>query len=806
MPISRPLAAILAAALLNIPGPLWAAEEISSANNNLATYTLPTITVEALQPTLSSEILLDRQLLESLPVGNGNLTDYLQTVPGIQFSDDFNSSKTGGEITPALISISGGRTEDNLFILDGVSISSQLDPNSTDTATTTHEELPGHPLTQFIMGSSLEQLKILRYDIPANYGGFNGGVVVGELKNPTDELSGEISLGMTRSCWGKFHIAAEDEDEFYNSEDEDNQPNFDKYQYNAYLSGALNDKVNAIISYSRLDSEIPLTLLGEEVNQERKNENLFVKTQITPRDDTEISITASYSPYQGDYFLEDTKNSDYSIIGGGYLLSTTLQRELTFGRIKASLSYQESYNNRTASDTYYLWKVTDSKPWGELADSSLSKEGGYGDLDTTQTDLEATLEYTTDTFSLGRSKHLATNGIQISQTRGTASRADDSITYMTSANTSVICSDNDDTCIDGEQYAIYKTLREEYSAETTYNSYTYYLDDSIDIGKLKLRPGLRFSYESLQQNLNMAPRLTAQSAPFGSNWPLLHAGWNRYYRDNLLTMYLDEQRPDTTTYIRYLDDDGNPEEWEFLRSSTNKNLVSELETPYVDEWSLGFSQNLLGGRFSADYINRHSEKQIITVWTEESDGITYKKWRNDGKTIYEELSLQWERRWKKYFLNMNVTWSESTTNSSSYASIYYEDELDYISYDGELMYRSELPADNYARPIKASLTASADLAHGFSLSGTANFRDRYKKLKDTNKDTDDGYAIYDVVSIPSAFTVDMQLAWEIQLRYKQQIQLTCDITNLLNKRIDDGSDDDDYLLGRQYWVGISYKF
>jgi hypothetical protein len=805
MNFSHSSALILTAFLLNI-SPIFTLDGSSTETGNLASYTLPTVTIEGALPNLGSVTLLDKELLESLPVANGNLTDYLQTIPGIQLSDDYMDSKTGGEITPALISISGGRPEDNSFILDGASISSQLDPNSLDTVTTTHDELPGHPLTQFIMGSSLEQLKVLRYDIPANYGGFNGGVVVGELNNPTANLSGEISLRMTRSCWGEFHIADEDEDEFYNSESEDNQPDFDKYQYNAYLSGALNDEINAIISYSRLDSEIPLSLLGEQANQERKNENLFVKTSMTPRSDTEISVTASYSPYQGDYFLEDTKNSDYSIIGGGYLLSTILQRELSFGRIKASLSYQESYNSRTASDTYYLWKVTDSKSWGDLADSSLSKEGGYGDLDTTQTNLEAAFEYATDTFPVGKSEHLVTNGLQATRTGGTASRADDSITYMTSADTSVVCSNDDDTCIDGEQYAKYKIVRAEYSAETKYNSYAYYLDDSITIGSLELRPGLRVSYESLQENLNIAPRFTAQSAPFGDNWPLLHTGWNRYYRDNLLTMYLNEQRPDTTTYIRYLDDDGNTEEWEFLSSSTNKSLVSELDTPYVDEWSLGFSQNVLGGIFSANYINRLSERQIITVWTEESDGITYKEWLNDGKTKYEELSLQWERRWKNYFLNINTTWSEATTNSSSYSSIYYEDELDdYVWYDGELIELTDLPPDNFARPIKASIILSADLIGGFSATGTTNYRSSYKKFDETSQE-EDGYYVYEVVKVSTAVTVDTQLAWEKSLRNKQRIRLTCDITNLLNRRIDDGSDDDDYLLGRQYWLGINYKF
>jgi hypothetical protein len=784
---------------------LFAADPIETLNNS-SSYTLPLISIEAIQPHQTSETILNKEMLDSLPTANTNLTDYLLTIPGIQFSDDYNLSKTGGEITPTLISISGGRPEDNLFTLDGVSISSQLDPLYTNASS--HTDIPGNPLTQYIMGASLEQLKVMRYDIPAKYDGFNGGVIASELRKPSEELSGKVSLRMTRSCWGEFHISDEDEEDFYNSENEDNQPNFDKYQLNTSLSGPISDKVNVIMSYSRLDSEIPLSLLGEQKNQSRLNENLFIKTQITPRSDTEINLIASYSPYSGDYFLEDTKNSDYSIIGGGYLVSTNLHRELNFGHVNASLSYQHSDNSRSASNTWYSWKITDSTDWGDIIDSSSSREGGYGDLDTTQTDIEAKLEYATDNITLGWSDHQLTNGLQISRTEATSERDEDTILYVStnsSVDASVTCDAGDEACIDGEQYAKYQTVYSQYSAKTEFNHYSYYLDDSITIGRLKLRPGLRFSYESLQKNLNIAPRFAMETALFSDNWPHLHAGWNRYFRDNLLSMYLYEQRPATTYYSRSLDADGTPGEWEYTRSSVNKNRVSDLDTPSVDEWSLGLSQKVLGGHLSVDYVNRHYEKQIITVWTEESDDITYKKWTNDGEKKYEELSLQWERTWENVYLNINATWSDSTSNSSSYASTYYEDEVDYVWYNGELMSRANLPADNYARPIKASMTLSTKLAAGFSATGTATFKDRYKKLTDTGNE-EDGYPVYDVVSIPSAFTIDMQLAWEKRLWNTQHLILTCDILNVLNKKIHDGSDDDNYLLGRQYWLGITYKF
>jgi len=89
--------------------------------------------ITAMDAVFQGEQVIDRQMIENLPSGNGDITSLLRTNPNVQFDNNQLSSKTPGEIAPADISINGARPWQNLFVVDGMNMNNDLDPgNSND--------------------------------------------------------------------------------------------------------------------------------------------------------------------------------------------------------------------------------------------------------------------------------------------------------------------------------------------------------------------------------------------------------------------------------------------------------------------------------------------------------------------------------------------------------------------------------------------------------------------------------------------------------------------------------------------------
>ena len=61
--------------------------------------------ITAMEPVFQGEQVIDRQMIENLPSGNGDITSLLRTNPNVQFDNSQLSSKNPGEIAPADISI-----------------------------------------------------------------------------------------------------------------------------------------------------------------------------------------------------------------------------------------------------------------------------------------------------------------------------------------------------------------------------------------------------------------------------------------------------------------------------------------------------------------------------------------------------------------------------------------------------------------------------------------------------------------------------------------------------------------------------
>lgn len=779
---------------------------------------MPDVHVEALRitPTAGTTII-DKKMISNLPSSNGNLTELLKIVPGVQFSEDFENSKTAGEIRPAEVSIAGGRPEDNNYILDGAGNNSLLDPVYSGIAD--RDNIPGHSQELFILDHLIDNIKVLRANIPVRYGGFSGGVVDTETIDPESKFGGQISVDMTRSVWGKFHIDPDDKEDFYNAVDAGNQPEFTKYQVNTTLNLPLNETTGLLFDYARLQSKIPLQLIGNEKTQNRKNENIFLKYVTTPQLGTELELSATYAPYEGTYYLKDTLHSDYKLIGGGWRLNGQLNQDISRGQVEFNINLQESYNSRKAPANWYSWRVSPSKDWGALLGSTSSREGGFGDVEKQQKSFTTNLHLKFDPISQKTISHQINTGIELSYAQATFDRTETSTNYIAALAEGVSCPSGDLECIDGEQFAYFKTIQPVDNATADIFNLDVYVENIIESRRITLRPGIRASYNNFQGNTDLAPRLSTSFDFWGNNNTVLIGGVGRYYNKNLLTLKLEEQKEPYQRFRRSRSIDpitGEPEAWPdepWERTNFSASRTGDLETPYSDEWNIGLQQKTFGGQAEIIYINRNYQDQIVSVVLDKDENYTYKEWRNSGRRKYEELSLSWRKEWNRHFLSFNISWQTIKSNSSSYADSFKEhqiedkpDEINYVWYDGKLMLREELPPNNFNRPIKASLIYTTKLPYGFSFSNTTNYRGRYKGLMVDGKDPSRVYDAYVVSSIPSALIFDWKISWTSPDWKGNSIECTVDILNVFDRKTHYGTEDDNFLIGRQFWAGIAYNF
>ncbi|SHJ92436.1 Outer membrane receptor proteins, mostly Fe transport [Desulfatibacillum alkenivorans DSM 16219] len=837
----RGLACFAAACLLAAPCASWAEQEPApqdqaqpapagedAAQAPQVAYTMEAVVVkDKASSSATGESVIDQDLLQNLPAGNGSINEMLKVLPDIQFSEDSRSSLTGGEILPPNVSISGGRFYENNFSIDGIGNNSLLDPAADNP--NTMNDVPGHPQEFFLDADLVEQIKVYDSNVPASYGGFTGGVVDATTKRPGLRYSGSVKYRTTRSDWASFHIGGGEtgEYDFEHSDSYLKQPEFEKHEFAAIFNAPINDSMGVIGSYNTLWSDIPLRHLDGSKTQTRRNQNFFAKYAWDLNDSNFLDISAACAPYEGKYFVRNAMNSDYIIkAGGARFLADYTHAPLDSGPLKVKLSYRESENTRESPQHWRLWATTDTFSWGKINGSETSAEGGFGDIEKTQKTLTTSLDKEFNEFDTWRIRHSLQAGFEYEQTAGTFTREDTTYVYKDARiSPDIIC---DDDCFDAVAYEQFFTTRNVYpedDAEANINLYAWYLSDKLDIWRISMTPGLRVTVDDYMDNVNLAPRFFMTLDVFDNEDTVLSFGANRYYARALLTYKLREAkkpfyRETRTSYHNQLTD------WELSSlSGSSTYSYSELDTPHSDEIAVGIDQALLTGTFSAKYVSREGKDEFARDYGPvQSDGLRYFTMTNDGESSHESYRASWEKSWKKHFLSMSCNWQESKSSNPDYDTTLEDDETSsQIWYKGDLIYLSELPAANYNRPFIGKLTYSGKLPWGFTFTSHTSFREGYLRIEDTGDvkplpDDEGGVdpitgdslateaAVYDEVQYEDAWIFDVKLSWTCNYYRTQKLTLSVEVENLFDEISRVGSDSEEYEMGRLFWAEAKWEF
>ena len=795
--------------------------------------------ITAMDSVFQGEQVIDRQMIESLPSGNGDITSLLRTNPNVQFDNSQLSSKTPGEIAPANISINGARPWQNLFIVDGMSMNNDLDPGGTNDD---FDELPGRSQGLALDTDLLEDIKVYDSNVPVEFGGFNGGVVQANTRDPKAGFHGKLSVQMSRSEWTRYHLYEEDPDleNFEAGFGNSSQPDFKKVITRATLEGSLTDNFGLLGSFSRKDSTMPTrvfsvsnqtdTANAAEV-QTRRIDNYFIKAVWQASEDWKLDVSLTHAPETAKTFGPNAIYSAREMEAGGDSLSARLVWNAPLARVEQNLSWSELNTSRYSDSDYMVfWRTSTSKNW---SNSGAATEGGFGDLEETQKTLAYKLKADWNSFSWMGVNHSLQTGLELSQNSASYERNKPYNSY-TVAKTST-CMNNDPYCSIGPtladgwdgQYANKKTVTQ---GKTSFDTRTWalYLQDEMRYKRLTVRPGIRIDGDDYMHQTTVAPRLAIELDVFGDSKTHITGGANRYYGRNLYTYRLrDGVAAMSTEYTRA----NSTSDWVLSKQVANDSKFNQLKVPYDDELTLGLSHVQWNTEFAVKYVNRKGRDQISRAWgaqigepSEDTSTLAanYYTYYNGGKSdadIYtlsitplQPFNLGSTRTTAQFAMD----WSKiNNTGLSSYSAsigaIYVEDPT--IQYDGKFMKYSDMPASNYNRPWTARLTTVTEVEPlHLTWTNFLRYRDGYRRIASTNKKVEhEGSSVYVWEETPfsGALTWDTRVAWEMPTAKDQAVFVNLDVSNLLDKTIVSSTDTNgvlNYEVGRQFMLEVGYKF
>lgn len=775
---------------------------------------------------------IPREFIRNMPRGNNNITDMLSIMPSVQFDENYRSIESAGDIAPAEVSISGGRYYDNLFLIDGMSNSSQLDPASSGTGGDSIGG-SGHSQKFFLNTWLVEDITVYDSDISAMYNGFSGGVVDVKIKRPSQTFGGNIAYRTTRSDWTSFFITDGDI-RFKTPSGNTKNPEFSKNFYTAAINMPVTARSSSIFSYTRNESSISKAYFNGWRSEKRTSQNIMAKGIYNINGLTYVDATASYSPYEERLFKTDYLNSDYKQIGGGYFASANYIRETGGGGVLTlHTDFTFSENSQRAPKDIKEWIATSSKPWGLISNSDpadngtineekgVSAEGGYGDLDKNEQKYSLSLNHKLDPVSfLG--EHTFQYGVDYSNLRGRYHRLDTSYHYDNATQSyDVMCNGDYSTCVEGEQYLSGRKVYPESDVQAVINTYSAFGEDTWEMDKLQLRAGLRITNDDYMNNVDIAPRTQAQYDLFGNGNTVFSVGYNRYYVSALLANKLREGRAPWYLERRWTRHNVL-QDWELTeRLTLTAYNFAELKTPYTDEYVAAVNQALLGGYINVKYVERQGRNEFAQQSEMRPNGVQYTYLNNNGASEYRSAAVKWSRGWKNHNIILNGTWQESSTSNDNYDTYLGLDKVaEKVYLDGKLIDYKDLPKDSFSRPFVVNLAYVGKFLKHLTLSGNIKYKTSYKDIKSdrnvtiihpnpvTGEIEQNTVSAYKTVHYSDSYTVDCAVSWAQPITGKQVLTVTMEVNNILNTKNRVGNDTsvNTYELGRQFWLGASYEF
>lgn len=828
LPVKWPTILILAAGSVFLP------HVASATESTVETTKADTSKTHRLNPILvketSSELgksTIGGESLQSIPNQTSSITGALKVLSDVQFSNGENSSLTGGEIRPPRISINGAKPYENSFTIDGIGNTNTINPSGLgaedNNAGANFNDLGVHGADQnlFYDINLVESVTVYTSNVPAKYGGFTGGLIDAELRNPrTDRWHFTLSGTHTRDEW--FIMRDVDEE----SEKPDNQPDFSKYKLNAVLEGPLTDKTALLFSASRQHSLIQLerrekaaarTYVYDDDEQFRTNENYFARFLFNPNSNLLLTFDATYAPYTEKRWRAAWADSDWDIYNDAYRFSAGADWVTGLGLLNLKAAYSENGYSRDAKTNYRYAYTNYILDEGE-------QYGGTGDATTENRGIDFRADFESKELNLPILKTISTGLSFNATTIDMWNEAANLETYrITSSRTT-------------------RTTAEymEYEQSKSLTTLGYYAETGLAWKRLLVTPGIRFDYDDYTENLDISHRLRAEFDTFGDGTLRLVSGYNRYYGKSLRAYAFDRYRP-------FLQNQWSKQGDEWVKTIDNRigpdksYMAKELDTPYSDEIMGGLIGSVAGFDYSVKMVHRDHRNQLMNMCEKDDDETRY--WMtNDGKGSYDGFTATLTRAvdagdWGKHAFTLGVTTSKTETFNGGFGDNVYKEsysiERDYfmVYYDGKLMPRVDMPADNYNAPWALTFTWEGsffdDKLRLYSINRWQDSSRGLKMDKRISSETPHGttsgsetskssnwldengmyyHDAYVIGGIDGGLMSDLSIEMDLFASEKLSTTIILDILNVFNTKMDTSASEEGTVLGRGYFLGLRGEF
>ncbi|MEX4489594.1 TonB-dependent receptor plug domain-containing protein [Haemophilus influenzae] len=749
--------------------------------------------------SLSSVKTLSSDEISKTPTSNGNITDYLRSNPHIRYENSDQNGFQRGEIKPENISINGADPNQTAYFVDNVNINNDLaiDNSIFDGAM---QVVPGisHTQAYFFDATMLSKVEVQDSNISASLGGFMGGAVIAKTKQYSGTDSIKLKYRTTNSSWAKMEAGDSVQKILKQVRPDDSgaaelQPKYNKQTFNILAEKRLNDNLGMVFGYSRRTSSIEQNrLIGfdenannkaqlDKQNHQRLSDNLLLNFNWTPQEKERIELGLRYSNYKElKYFRENIGNnvSDYH-----QALGSTLAWVHSFnsGVWTNTLAYDRFKDKRKSSSNNVETTSVSNEDYEQLYNF---EKGGYGNSRLTQDNLHFSTEYVMDPFYLASTEHSISIGSIYQATKYQFYRPQDVHQKV--------------TLIIGNSRTETNSTTSKGRVKTTYQNIVAYAEDLIKWNKFELRPGIRIERDDYLKNNNIAPRFVARYHPWDDTGFTL--GLNRYYGRSFASLKLANR-------ILKINDDSTRQHQNF----------SSLKTPYADELSLSFDQNMGNLALKLGYIHRDNKNRIILKreTVNQMKKSSYINGRPFGVDIYT-FQLNNIEPWKlgKTYWTTSLGFDWLNTKRAD------GEEFDLnkpVFLDGKLMtYREMLRqvnsnTEDWIARLGIDMTIpDYDITWSNKVYMKAPIRSYEELDSDNNNDDISRFRSY---HYGRHTQWDSSIRWQPTIRGKHSVYLQVDILNVLNKtrknKVTTISTSDEYGVytpGREFWLEVGYQF
>lgn len=704
---------------------------------------------------LNGEYQLSRDYLDGLNKGNGNITDMLLNLPGIQGSEAANAVDLQAEIRAQLLSISGAQPWQTGFYFDGVSNNSRIDPASSTSSVTQVNDVQGHPQSTFVNELLVDHVTVYDSNVPARFGGFTGGVVdVQPRQHKLQKPSLKLTYRGSESSWNHYRLIDErsyNDDRPPSAEETSiDTPVFTKRSLGLSVGTPIGADYTLDLGLNRTTSTITEWSLLQPVATERESISGHMSLSSYGWGVDQVQLSASYAPYEGRYILTDIRESNFALEGGGFSSKAKVKHRFANIDVASNLSYSRSDNSRSAPALFRPWSRAPGKQWGlNVGANPLSIEGGYGDIDKEQHSVNWQTSASFATWQWGEASHQLELGVDASYLEVLRHRNETAVIYNSPyRDANLDCRGQNLDCIEQSyqiplaelaaqlggvidlsnpahlqayqdnllsrgQFFRYRRIYPLENINVDLQEYSAYAQHQISWQSWRFNLGVRADYDDFLQNLNIAPRLQVGLEHGNSLWVL---GANRYYGTNVLTYKIREQQRGYITQYRTLVGHQVQDWTTSSLAQSYRYRFDGLRTPYADEATLAWKYAIGNGVLSLKAVQRWQRDQITRKNTEDQGSFTEIYQGNEGSGKHQRLTLSYQHQLGRHGIWFHTSFTENESSASSYDNsveavpedeiVFFQDQKD----DGSIRFRLMSIDDltrrqaDYSRPLSGSLS------------------------------------------------------------------------------------------------------